>query len=121
MTQKISKTYPDLLQHVGERLNQGPYKFTMEQIRNITDTVFESIMDLIGEPNVKKMVTPIGVFDLYNRPAYTGKHPKTREPMHVAEKTLLKYRPSTDALRRLANRGDVRVDTSSLYVKKKGA
>ena len=113
-------TSPDLLAEVFKKLNQGPYKFTTEQVRSITDAVFESVMDRLAVENIDKLVTPIGVFNLYQRGAYTGKHPKTGELQEIKERTLMKYRPSTELLRKLAQRSDTMIDTRSLYKKKKG-
>lgn len=114
-----SRKYPDLVARVTKLLQNGPQLFTPRQARTVTDAVFKAILQLFGEDGVTKMVTPLGVFSLFDRPGYTGKHPKTGEPIEVPDKTVIKFRPSTAMVRALVKRPDTQVNDKTIYKKVK--
>jgi nucleoid DNA-binding protein len=112
-----SRRYPHLLETITQILKSGPQQFTPKQSRMVADAVFAAIIQLLGQPGVTKLVTPIGVISLYDRPGYTGKHPKTGKNISVPDKTVVKFRPSTEMIRALARRMDTKVGADSLYRK----
>jgi DNA-binding protein HU-beta len=64
------------------------------------DAVLQTIQQTLSNGNEVK-VMGFGVFSIKDRPARTGRNPKTGAPIEIAPSTQVKFKPSADFLNKI--------------------
>ncbi len=91
-------TRRELIQRV--RLSLGEEGVEPRQIARIIDAVFEEITEALRDEG--KFTHPgFGSFSVQSRGPWVGRNPKTGEPVTVAEKTTVKFKPSPELRERI--------------------
>ena len=67
-------------------------------VATVVDALTREITDAVGKNGARVRLAGLGTFDVVERAARTGRHPRTGEPMTIAAKRRLRFRAAAGAL-----------------------
>src|ERR671926_152746 len=84
--------------------NRNPHLF-LRDVENIVNAIFDEITEALAEGN-RVELRGFGAFSVKNRPARTGRNPRTGAHVEVAEKAVPFFKTGKDMRERLNIVGD---------------
>lgn len=86
----------ELIQTIAQ---QNPHLRT-EEVETVVNTVFEEITTALSEGR-RVELRGFGTFSVKNRPAHSGRNPKTGEPVYIEPKSIPYFRMGKELKKRL--------------------
>jgi len=84
------------------RLAQGNPHLYQRDVERIVSTIFDEISAALARGD-RVELRGFGAFSVKNRPARTGRNPRTGEPVHVEEKSVPFFKTGKELRERLNN------------------